>query len=159
MINYYIEKEGKIVLFDTDKQKVENTLSFTPQYKDLVIRETERPIVNFEFADTEEYIQEQAQKERERINKLTVTKRVFALALERFGVTYTRLKEVIAGNERATLEWDLCVELERGNPLLDQLAPTFNITSEQLDYIFKAANGEIVIDETIPPTNNEEDVV
>lgn len=105
-------------------------------------------IVNGEFLDlrqSSEYIQQQAQKERERINKLTVTKRIFALALEQFGVTYTQLKEVIASNERATLEWDLCVELERGNPLLDQLAPTFNITSEQLDYIFKVANGEIII--------------
>lgn len=103
-------------------------------------------IVDGEFVDlrqSSEYIQQQARKEQERIDKLAVTKRVFALALEQFGVTYSQLKEVIASNERAQLEWDLCVELERGNPLLDQLAPIFSITGEQLDYIFKYANGEI----------------
>lgn len=108
-------------------------------------------IVDGEFVDlcqSSEYIEQQAQKERDRVNKLTVTKRVFALALEQLEVSYSQLKEIIASNERAQLEWDLCVELERGNPLLDQLATIFNITSEQLDYIFKSANGEIENSET-----------
>ena len=42
------------------------------------------------------------------------------------------------------MEWDLCVELERGNPLLDVMAVQLNVTSEQLDYIFRKANGEDV---------------
>lgn len=88
------------------------------------------------------YEEELLQKENEHISKLTVTKRVFALALQRFGITYTQLKELIATDEQAQLEWDLCVELERSNPLLDEMASRLDITSEQLDYIFKAANGE-----------------
>ena len=59
MTNYYVEKDNKIVLFDTDKNKIQTTLKFMPQYKSLKILETERPIVNFEFADTTEYIEEQ----------------------------------------------------------------------------------------------------
>ena len=59
MTNYYIEKDNKILLFDEDKQKLQNTIAFMPQYKDLKILETERPIVNFEFADTTEYIEKQ----------------------------------------------------------------------------------------------------
>lgn len=47
-------------------------------------------------------------------------------------------------DERAQLEWDLCVELERSNPLLDTMAAKVNISPQQLDYIFKAANGEEV---------------
>lgn len=56
---FYIQQDNKIVLFDEDKQKLQNTIAFMPQYKGLKILETERPIVNFEFADTPEYIEEQ----------------------------------------------------------------------------------------------------
>ena len=94
-----------------------------------------------------EYEAKQAQKEKERIAKLTCTKRVFALMLQELGITYTMLKELIATNEQAQLEWDLCVELERKNPLLDVMAAQLGITSEQLDGLFRYANGEITIDE------------
>lgn len=93
------------------------------------------------------YEQEQAQKERERVNKLTCTKRVFALMLQELGITYAQLKELIASNEQAQLEWDLCVELERGNPLLDVMASQLGITSAQLDGLFKYANGEITLEQ------------
>lgn len=93
------------------------------------------------------YTEEQAQKEKERIAKLTCTKRVFALMLQELGITYTMLKELIATNEQAQLEWDLCVELERKNPLLDVMALQLGITSEQLDGLFRYANGELTIEE------------
>lgn len=94
-----------------------------------------------------EYEAKEAQKERERINKLTCTKRVFALMLQELGITYTMLKELIATNEQAQLEWDLSVQLERGNPLLDVMALQLGITSEQLDGLFRYANGELTIEE------------
>ena len=90
------------------------------------------------------YENEQAEKERERIKKLKLTKRVFMLALQELGISYANLKTLIATNEQAQMEWDLCVELERGNPLLDVMAVQLNVTSEQLDYIFRKANGEDV---------------
>ena len=92
----------------------------------------------------EEYDIKQEAKERERINALTVTKRVFALALQELGISYNELKQLIATNEQAQLEWDLCVELQRGNPLLDIMASTMGITPAILDYIFRKANGEDV---------------
>ena len=94
-----------------------------------------------------EWEAKQVQKEKERIAKLTCTKRVFALMLQELGITYTMLKELIATNEQAQLEWDLCVELERSNPLLDIMALQLGITSEQLDGLFRYANGELTIDE------------
>jgi hypothetical protein len=104
--------------------------------------------------DGEEYVlkdasweEKQAQKEKERIAKLTCTKRVFALMLQELGITYTMLKQLIATNEQAQLEWDLCVELERQNPLLDVMALQLGITSEQLDGLFMYANGELTIEE------------
>lgn len=93
------------------------------------------------------YEAEQAQKEKERIANLTCTKRVFALMLQELGITYTMLKQLIATNEQAQLEWDLCVELERQNPLLDVMALQLGITSEQLDGLFRYANGELTIED------------
>lgn len=106
---------------------------------------------------------EEAQKEKERIGKLTCTKRVFALMLQELGITYTQLKTLIATSEQAQLEWDLCVELERKNPLLDVMAAQLGITSAQLDGLFKYANGEIAIEEfrgliQQPDVNNSEPV-
>lgn len=91
--------------------------------------------------------QEERQKELERIGNLTCTKRVFALMLQEMGISYTQLKELIATSEQAQLEWDLCVELERKNPLLDVMAGQLGVTSEQLDKLFLYANGEIIEDE------------
>lgn len=94
-----------------------------------------------------EWEAKQEAKEKERIAKLTCTKRVFALMLQELGISYTMLKELIATNEQAQLEWDLCVELERKNPLLDVMALQLGITPEQLDGLFRYANGELTIDE------------
>ena len=82
-------------------------------------------------------------REKERIGNLTMTKRVFALGLQEYGITYNQLKQLIATSEQAQLEWDLCVELQRKNPLLDVMAAQIGVTSEQLDNMFKKANGEI----------------
>lgn len=82
-------------------------------------------------------------REKGRIGNLTMTKRVFALGLQEYGITYNQLKQLIATSEQAQLEWDLCVELQRKNPLLDVMAAQIGVTSEQLDEMFKKANGEI----------------
>ena len=65
MITYYIEKDNKIVLHDTDKNRIERTLKFMPQFADLKIKKTSRPIENCEWADTDEYIAKKAHKDIE----------------------------------------------------------------------------------------------
>ena len=99
---------------------------------------------NGEIVLNPDYEQEQAAKERERIEQLQVTKRVFALGLQELGITYSQLKQLIATSEQAQLEWDLCVELLRANPLLDIMCGQLGITPQQIDYIFQKANGEDV---------------
>ena len=90
------------------------------------------------------YEQEEAQKEAERVANLTCTKRVFALMLEQLGFSYyNQIQPLINANERARMEWELCVELQRKNPLLDIVAAEIGVTSEQLDKLFKFANDEI----------------
>ncbi len=95
-----------------------------------------------EIIENPDYEEIKAQKEKERIGNLTMTKRVFALGLQQLGITYSQLKELIATSEQAQLEWDLCVELQRKNPLLDVMAAQMGILPTQLDNMFKQANGE-----------------
>ena len=141
---FYILQDEKIVLFDTDKEQLTNTLLFMPQYAGLPILETDRPIVDFQFADTEEYIAEQERKEKERIARLSCTKRDFALMLQEMGVNYyTQLKPLIDSNAQAQLEWELCERLYRFNPMIDLMAGQLGVTPEMLDGLFQYANGEI----------------
>lgn len=94
-----------------------------------------------------DYEEKEKQKEQERIKMLSCTKRDFALMLQELGVTYSQLKTLIASNEQAQLEWDLCERLYRFNPLLDVMAEQLGITPLQLDMIFKTANGENTVEE------------
>lgn len=90
------------------------------------------------------YEEQKAARERERIGNLQCTKRVFVLMLEQLGLDYfEQIEPAINANRNARLEWELCIQLQRKNPLLDQLAATFGVTSKQLDDLFKYANGEI----------------
>lgn len=85
--------------------------------------------------------EEEEQQEKEHIKHLTCTKRVLALMLQEIGISYNQLKELIATNEQAQLEWDLCIELERSNPLLDIMGKQLGLSPEQIDQMFKYANG------------------
>ena len=60
MTNYYIEKDNKIIFVDTDLERLQSTIIG----KDLTILETERPIVNFEFTDTDEYKEKKANENK-----------------------------------------------------------------------------------------------
>lgn len=64
MIIYYIEENNQIIGFDTNKARLEPIVKM-PKYAHLEIKETERPIVDFQFADTEEYQQKQIKKREE----------------------------------------------------------------------------------------------
>lgn len=119
-------------------RKIEETITALFALERNEIMKDGEPIINPNYKD------EIAKIEQERIKSLKMTKRVFALALQELGISYTKLKELIATNENAQLEWDLCIELDRSNPLLDTMAAQMNITSDQLDYIFRKANGEIL---------------
>ena len=108
---------------DDDKDKViikDGVLVLNPDYTNILI-----------------------QREIDRVANLRCTKRVLALVLKELGVSYANLQALIATNEDAQLEWDLCVELERSNPLLDVLGAQLGISSTTIDKIFKYANGEI----------------
>jgi len=145
---YYVEQDGQIVLFDEDREVLENTLKFTPQYAGLEIQETDRPIVDFEFADTEEWQEKQAQQEHERIAKLSLTKREVFLALYKAkGITPEQIRSQLLSPE-ALIEFDYASEYFRGNPLIDVIGQSLGFSAEQLDYLF--------VHRELPIPDNEE---
>ena len=71
MTAYYIEKDNKIIIVESDKNIILNRLKHQPQYQNLEIKETKRPLAlsddgtYYIFADTPEYNAEQLQKAKE----------------------------------------------------------------------------------------------
>jgi len=90
-----------------------------------------------DITDTEEYQQKEEQKERERIAKLSLTKREVFLALYKDkGITPEQLKAQILDAE-ALIEFEYATEYYRGNPLIDQIGIMLGYTSKDLDYLFE----------------------
>ena len=140
-----------MIYFDTDKRAYGFEIQhYIATVEDAIWAEyagTDKwDIINGVFTDitdTEEYKKKKEAEEKDRISHLKCTKRVLALMLQQMGISYAQLKNLIATNEQAQLEWDLCVELERSNPLLNAMGQQLGITPEQLDIMFKYANGEV----------------
>lgn len=107
------------------------------------IKETETALEAWGYTE-----EEKEQQEEERISHLKCTKRVFVLMLEQLGFDYfEQIEPLINANRQAKLEWELCVELERSNPLLDAIGQEMGVTHEQLNKLFQYANGEITLEE------------
>lgn len=130
-----MEIKGKLNKPYTEEQRIEFVFQYQYGYE---IRESAEALEAWGYTE-----EEKEQRERERISRLKCTKRVLALMLQELGIAYTTLKELIASNEQAQLEWELCVELERSNPLIDAIGLQLGISSKQIDALFRYANGEI----------------
>ena len=136
---FYIEYENKIVLFDEDKQKLQDTISFMPQYKGLDIQEVPEGYViyDFELMTIEEKEAKDAQKERERLNLLSMTKREMFLGLyQAKGISPDMLKAQIT-DPQALIEFEYANDYYRGNPLIDVIGAKLGFTTEQLDRFFE----------------------
>ena len=94
--------------------------------------------------DGEEYVlkdkaweEKQAQAEKERIAKLSLTKREVFLGLyQAKGVTPEMIKAQIT-DPAALIEFEYANDYYRGNPLIDIVGATLGITPEQLDKFFE----------------------
>ncbi len=115
----------------TDNEAID-FISFNNAVMKYKIVETETALEAWGL--TEEEIQQQ---ERERINKLSMTKREVFLALYRDkGITPEQIKSQITSPE-ALIEFEYATEYYRGNPLIDQIGLMLGYTSEQLDNLFE----------------------
>lgn len=165
---FYIEQNEKIVLFDTDKTKLENTLKFMPQYEDLEIKETERPIENFAFADTPEYLAKKAAEETERIAALNLTAADVERAIYKAkGIDFDdviALVETQSVSEDGTPTIDvkaLKIELKannfyRGNPYIDAVGQILGFTSKQMDEFFETNDYTKLLTTTEENTESED---
>lgn len=136
---FYIQQDEKIVLFDEDKQKLQDTIAFMPQYEGLEIKEVEEGYViyNFKLMTIEEMEEKQAQRERERLNLLSMTKREMFLGLyQAKGITPDMLKAQIT-DPQAFIEFEYANDYYRGNPLIDIIGSQLGFTTEQLDKFFE----------------------
>ena len=144
---YYIQQDDKIVLFDNDKQKLQNTIALMPQYAGLPIQETEEGyiIYDFELMTVEEMKTKQAQKERERLDQLSMTRGdVFEALILAKGLGKAQIRAMIEQAELDTVTKALCLhrfdealEFYRGYPIFDMLGQALGITGEMLDKFFE----------------------
>lgn len=89
-----------------------------------------------------DYEQEEAEKERERINMLSLTKREVFLALfDDKGLKPEQLRSQIT-DERALIEFDYAEKYYRYNPLINAIGAMLGYTPKQLDdlFIYKSFN-------------------
>lgn len=121
----------------TEEERINFILEYNRKYN-YVIKSSNTQLEAWGYTD-----EEKEEQERERVSNLKCTKRVLALILQQLGIQYSQLKSLIDSNEQAQLEWDLCVELERSNPLINIVGAELRLTPTDIDNIFKYANGEI----------------
>lgn len=138
----FIAKQNELIvqLADT-KEELEEKTKF---YSDCVIEETDKEykLFNGQILLPEEI----TQKNKERVAMLKMTPRDFLLACtQKLGIKWADLKALMETNEQVAIELQFCNFVYRGNALLDQLCGQFGVTSEQLDNLFKVANGEEIV--------------
>ena len=169
-MNYYIEQNKKIVLFDENKERLQNTLTFMPQYHGLEIKEVQEGYViyDFELMTIEEKEVKEVQKERERLNLLSMTKREMFLGLyQAKGITPDVLKSQISDGvnegadsantmsdsekQKALIEFEYANDYYRGNPLIDVIGTQLGFTTEQLDRFFETKDYRelLTVEETV----------
>lgn len=142
---FYIEKDNKIIYTGKDRQILENILIVKPELRGLEIKETNRPIVDFQFADTDEFEQEQARKEREQLDMFSLT----AADVERSiykakGMDFEDILELVKDNPEIDLK-ALKIELKannfyRGNPYIETVGALLGFTSDMLDEFFRTGD-------------------
>ena len=168
---FYIENDNKIVLFDEDKQKLQNTIAFMPQYQGLEIKEVEEGYViyDFELMTVEEMEEKKAKKERERLDKLSMTRGdVFEALILAKGLGKAQIRAMIEQAELDTVtkalylnRFDEALEFYRGYPIFDMLGQVLDITGDMLDKFFETKDYHYLTTckLTINPTPAEATVV
>lgn len=137
---FYIQQDDKIVLFDKDKQKLQNTIAFMPQYEGLEIKEVQEGYViyDFELMTVEEMEAKETQKERERLNNLSMTRCDVLKALyQAKGITPNDIKALLKDNVEALIELEYAQNFYRGHPMIKAIGEQLGFTSDDLDYLFE----------------------
>lgn len=130
----------------TEAQRIEFVVENNHK-QGLTIEETETSLVA--LGKTKEELE---QEEKERIAKLSLTKREVFLGLyQAKGVTPDMIKAQIT-DPMALIEFEYANDYYRFNPLIDAVGATLGITSEQLDKFFETNDYTVLL----PPVVEEE---
>ena len=137
---FYIEDNNKIVLFDEDKQRLQNTIAFTmPQYQGLEIKEVQEgyAIYNSELMTIEA---KKAQEQEKRLNHLTCTALDIATLIKTLGLTDAEILQFLNANPSIQLQLTLCKDVYCG--VVRQLCPIklseeLTLTDEMVVAFFK----------------------
>lgn len=96
----------------------------------------------------EEYSQEQAEKERQRLNLLNLTKADVLLALyQDKGITPEDIKTMLKDNVPALIKFDYASSYYRGDEVVNALGLALGYSTEEMDYLFE--------NKTFPPKVEE----
>ena len=113
----------------TEEEKDSFIIKYQYGYK---IEETETALEAWGYTQ-----EELEQKERERINHLSLTKReVFLAIYNDKQITPEQIKAQIT-SPQALIEFEYATEYYRGNPLIDSIGALLGYTSADLDYLFE----------------------
>ena len=133
-MKYYTIQNKGILIADNEQALTrfyDNVLPLPDDYEEgkYIVQEDEL-VLN---SDWEE---EQAEKEKERIANLSLTKREVLLALfDDKGITPEQIKAQL--DERGKIEFDYADEYYRGNPLINAIGEALGYSSAQLEYLFE----------------------
>ena len=166
---FYIQQNNKIVLFDEDKQKLKDTIAFMPQYEGLEIKEVEEGYViyDFELMTVEEKEAKETQKERKRLDKLSMTRGdVFEALILARGLTKPQIRAMIENAELDDMtkalylnRFDEALSFFRGHPVFDFIGNMLNITSTQMDDFFETKDYHYLTNITLKINTTPENAV
>lgn len=148
---FYIRQDDKIVLFNEDKQRLQNTIAITPQYEGLEIKEVEEgyTIDNFKLKTIEQKEKESIDKEAERISKLKMTRGdLFEYTIISKGLDETDIRALIEQDENLDAvtkklylnRFDNALHFYRGHPAVDFIGNKLGLSKEELDALFEEKN-------------------
>lgn len=139
---FYIEDNNKILLVDEYKQRLQNTISFMPQYEGLEVKEVpeDYTIVDFKLVSLQEEQEIERQKEQDRINHLTCTALDLIAFIKSLGLTDEQVLAYLQANPSIQLQLTLCQNVFCG--VVRQLCPlkisdTVTLTDEIVVSFFK----------------------
>ena len=128
---YSLKDRAFFILQNKDKQIVETETA-------LYAIEVFEKIVDDNVVDnSEQYIYELEQAEKDRIAHLSLTKREVFLAL--YNAKNLKPEDIRSqiADEKALIEFDYATEYYRGNPLIDTIGAMLGFSSDDLDYLFE----------------------
>jgi hypothetical protein len=134
-MKYYTIQNNGLLIADNEQALTrfyDNVLPLPEDYE-----EGKYIVEDSELVLNPDWEEEKARKERERLNKLSLTKREVFLALYNDkGITPDQIKEYIK-DPASLIEFEYANDYFRGNPLIDAIGQTLGYSSEQLDYLFE----------------------